>query len=96
MLGVPGLAVELEAERNAHRPWRKPGHTSDQIVQMLYTSGTTGPQGCVITMGSLIANTATSWRDATDRPPSRYLRALPLFHGGVERAGHPVLMTGAP
>jgi len=73
-------------------------HTSDQIVQMLYTSGTTGtPKGALITMGSLNRqHRQHRERDATDRPPSRYLSALPLFHGaGLNVLANPVLMTGA-
>jgi fatty-acyl-CoA synthase len=105
-LGIPHIGswgcadtpVNLEAELDGARAiGERLDHTADQVVQMLYTSGTTGtPKGALITMGSLIANTANIVNGMRlTGPPARYLSALPLFHGaGLNVVANPVLMTG--
>ncbi|MFB4426733.1 acyl-CoA synthetase [Streptomyces sp. QL37] len=76
---APGsLLGELDTPR-AFTPVREPG--ADDLVQLLYTSGTTAqPKGAMMTHGALVheyvsAVTALDLR-ATDRP----VHSLPLYH----------------
>lgn len=96
--GCRDTPADLEAERDrAPAMGERRDHTVDQLVQMLYTSGTTGtPKGALITMGSLVANTANIVHGLSlTGPPARYLSTLPLFHGaGLNVVANPVLMTG--
>ncbi|WP_405461863.1 fatty acyl-CoA synthetase [Streptomyces sp. NBC_00101] len=76
---APGSLLEALAVSRPFTPERAPG--ADDLVQLLYTSGTTAlPKGAMMTHGALVheyisALTALGL-DAADRP----VHALPLYH----------------
>jgi long-chain acyl-CoA synthetase len=63
------------------RPFEAPPRQADDLLEIVYTSGTTSqPKGVMLTHGNVIANVA-SLRQAMDWPPgSRFLSVLPLSH----------------
>jgi fatty-acyl-CoA synthase len=96
--GCPDTELDLDQARDTSGPVAaRRDHTSGQVSQVLYTSGTTGtPKGAMIPLGSLIANTMNVVDGLSlAGPPARYLSALPLFHAaGLNVMANPVLMTG--
>ncbi len=91
---VPGLAhFELETLREqlaalSDAPVTRPAVTRDDIVQIVFTSGTTAePRGVVITHGNILANLEPLERQIGEYlkyeqifHPLRFLNLLPLSH----------------
>lgn len=60
---------------------RQAALSPDDVVNILYTSGTTGsPKGAVITHGNVVANAAAGPTHINRTAEDRWLVALPLFH----------------
>lgn len=106
---VEWFDIRALMQRDELRPraaaWRPPALTADSLAFLQYTSGSTGePKGVMVSHGNLMANSAVIMRCFGNRPETRGLIALPLFHdmglvGGVVQAvfaGFPLhLMTPA-
>ena len=89
--GIPALSLEtlsLEIAARADSPVAPPPLTRDDIVQIVFTSGTTAePRGVVISHGNILANLEPLEREIGkyrkyERPfhPLRFLNLLPLSH----------------
>jgi acyl-CoA synthetase (AMP-forming)/AMP-acid ligase II len=81
-----------EAFAEPYGPWRDAapttpppeGASGDDMLYIMYTSGTTGlPKGVVHTHDSAFAALLTIGATADVRPGDRYLQPLPLFHVGA-------------
>jgi len=70
--------------------------THDDVVTIMYTSGTTGiPKGALITHGMNFWNTVNLGNMAEIGPSTVHLNVLPLFHtGGLNCFSNPVLHAG--
>jgi long-chain acyl-CoA synthetase len=88
---VPSIQLETLRERIAVRsavPWKPPPLTRDDIVEIVFTSGTTAePRGVVITHGNILANLEPLEREIGSYlryerifHPLRFLNLLPLSH----------------
>ncbi len=89
--GVPFLDLEQLGEvlkKHSDAPVEPPPLTRDDIVQIVFTSGTTAePRGVVISHGNILANIEPLEREIAkylryERPfhPLRFLNLLPLSH----------------
>jgi O-succinylbenzoate-CoA ligase len=104
--GLPpsGDALDYDALRSAASDARlEPTAGPDDLLFIMYTSGTTGaPKGAMHTHGSMAAASLTINLTADLRYRDRYLQMLPLFHVGaltpataaVHRGASLVLMRG--
>jgi O-succinylbenzoate-CoA ligase len=104
--GLPpsGDALDHDALRSAASDVRvEPTAGPDDLLFIMYTSGTTGlPKGAMHTHGSMAAASLTINLTADLRYRDRYLQMLPLFHVGaltpataaVHRGATLVLMRG--
>jgi fatty-acyl-CoA synthase len=92
---VEGMLLELPELRHVFdlRQWRdfvestKPGLlpsvTGGDVLQILYTSGTTGvPKGAILTQGSAVNNVKLVVDRVGVGPRGRWLNPLPMFHAG--------------
>ena len=88
---IPTLHLETlteELARHSAAPTLPPALTRDDLVQIVFTSGTTAdPRGVVITHGNILANLEPLEREIDkyrkyERPfhPLRFLNLLPLSH----------------
>lgn len=96
---VEGAARDIDALMENATPVPPPaeGYHPDQVIQMLYTSGTTGlPKGALITLGGLDWHSKNVHEEMVIAgPPARYLSALPLFHAaGLNAIVNPMLRAG--
>ncbi|GAC1543228.1 MAG: acyl-CoA synthetase [Vulcanimicrobiaceae bacterium] len=90
------LDVLAAAERcDAYEPAVSPA--ADDLVQLLYTSGTTAaPKGAMMTHGALLAEYESCIVDADHRCDDRVLAALPLYHSAQMHVfAMPQLLLGA-
>lgn len=96
--GVSGATVDFDEGIEAASPVpAQRGHHEDQVVQILYTSGTTGlPKGAMITLGNLVWNALNVIPELKIAgPPAKHLSSLPLFHAaGLNAISNPILMSG--
>lgn len=96
---VPGAAHDIDTAMAIAVPVAAPadGYAPDQVIQMLYTSGTTGlPKGALITLGGIDWHSKNVHDEMVIAgPPARYLSALPLFHAaGLNAIVNPTLRAG--
>jgi len=78
--GGEALDILDAAERGNAYDRRESPEASD-LVQLLYTSGTTAaPKGAMMTHGALLAEYESCIIDANHRESDRVLAALPLYH----------------
>jgi crotonobetaine/carnitine-CoA ligase len=74
-----------------------PGLDSEDVAEMIFTSGTTArPKAVMLTHANLLWAGERSMRDFLLRPDDRLLTALPLFHGNAQAlALLPAMTAGA-
>ena len=92
--GYPIYAAELARQSTASPPGEG---ASNQVIELLYTSGTTTrPKGVMLTNANFVYS-AEVFRAASGlRSDDRHLIALPLFHAGAQcHALWPSLIAGA-
>lgn len=81
-LGLPVVLIESLPDRARHAaPLPTPAVASSDVVEVVFTSGTTGePKGAMLTHGNLVSN-ATALREVFPfQPNERLLSILPLSH----------------
>ena len=81
-LGLPVVLIESLPDRARHSaPLATPGVVASDVVEVVFTSGTTGePKGAMLTHGNLVAN-ATALKEVFPfQPDERLLSILPLSH----------------
>jgi long-chain acyl-CoA synthetase len=81
-LGLPVVLIESLPDRARHAtPLPTPNMAASDVVEVVFTSGTTGePKGAMLTHGNLVAN-ATALKDVFPfQPDERLLSILPLSH----------------
>jgi carnitine-CoA ligase len=90
--GYPVYETELAAQSTT-----PPADGSEQVVQLLYTSGTTArPKGVMLTNACLIYGAEVFRAGSGLRHEDRHLIALPLFHAAAQcHALLPSLIAGA-
>ena len=81
-LGLPVVLIESLPDRARHAaPLPTPSMATGDVVEVVFTSGTTGePKGAMLTHGNLVAN-ATALKEVFPfQPDERLLSILPLSH----------------
>jgi long-chain acyl-CoA synthetase len=81
-LGLPVVLIESLPDRARHAaPLATPPVAASDVVEVVFTSGTTGePKGAMLTHGNLVAN-ATALKEVFPfQPDERLLSILPLSH----------------
>jgi fatty-acyl-CoA synthase len=91
-----GNPYEAALAEFAGRPVEREAPTHDDVVTIMYTSGTTGhPKGAMITHGMNFWNCVNLGVPARVTPDTVHLSVLPLFHtGGLNCYSNPVLHAG--
>ena len=94
--GVHPNPYEAALDAARHRPAPRAPLTHDDVVTIMYTSGTTGhPKGAMITHGMNFWNCANLGTPAGVGLKTVHLSVLPLFHtGGLNCYSNPVLHAG--
>jgi fatty-acyl-CoA synthase len=95
--GVPETAHDLPARAQTATPRAaRPIARYDDVVSILYTSGTTGrPKGALCTHRTMHYNALNSLEPYGLTPGDRYLAVLPFFHAaGLNSITHPLLSLG--
>lgn len=95
-LGVNGDGSLMEAARRCTGDFRDPSVGWDDLIAILYTSGTTGrSKGAMLTHGNLASNALSlveTWRFTSD---DTLLHALPIYHThGLFTATNTLMMSG--
>jgi fatty-acyl-CoA synthase len=87
---------EHTMQRFAGQPVRPVALTHDDVITIMYTSGTTGhPKGAMITHGMNFWNAVNLGIPTGISPETVHLNILPLFHtGGLNCYSNPVLHAG--
>jgi len=87
---------EFDILVRAALPYRPTKLTHDDLIMIMYTSGTTGnPKGAMITHGMNFINCVNAGIPARITPDTVQLVVLPLFHsGGLNCWANPVLHAG--
>lgn len=87
---------EFDTLVRAALPYRPTKLTHDDLIMIMYTSGTTGnPKGAMITHGMNFVNCVNAGIPARITPDTVQLVVLPLFHsGGLNCWANPVLHAG--
>lgn len=94
--GGPDSAYESALAEFSDRPVERVTLTHDDVVTIMYTSGTTGlPKGAMITHGMNFWNCVNLGVPAGVGLDTVHLNVLPLFHtGGLNCYSNPVLHAG--
>ena len=94
--GSPDSAYESALTRFTDHPVERVTLTHDDVVTIMYTSGTTGlPKGAMITHGMNFWNCVNLGVPAGIGLDTVHLNVLPLFHtGGLNCYSNPVLHAG--
>ncbi|MAT04101.1 MAG: acid--CoA ligase, partial [Acidimicrobiaceae bacterium] len=94
--GAPDSAYEQALSAAAEQPVQRVALTHDDVVTIMYTSGTTGlPKGAMITHGMNFWNCVNLGIPAGIGLDTVHLNVLPLFHtGGLNCYSNPVLHAG--
>jgi fatty-acyl-CoA synthase len=95
--GVADAAHDLRKAAEQATPRRaEPLARYDDVVSILYTSGTTGrPKGALCTHRTMHYNALNSIEPYGLTPDCRYLAVLPFFHAaGLNSITHPLLSLG--
>jgi fatty-acyl-CoA synthase len=94
--GAVANAYEAALDGARGRPARRVELTHDDVVTIMYTSGTTGhPKGAMITHGMNLWNCVNLGTAAGVGRDTVHLSVLPLFHtGGLNCYSNPVLHAG--
>jgi long-chain acyl-CoA synthetase len=81
-LGLPVVLIESLPDRARDAaPLPTPSVSSSDIVEVVFTSGTTGePKGAMLTHGNLVANATSLEKVFPFQPDERLLSILPLSH----------------
>lgn len=81
-LGLPVVLIESLPDRARHAaPLPTPAVAAGDIVEVVFTSGTTGePKGAMLTHGNLVANATALKAVFPFQPDERLLSILPLSH----------------
>ncbi|MFE6664779.1 acyl-CoA synthetase [Streptomyces sp. NPDC057697] len=93
---APGSLLAATARPRPFAPERAPG--ADDLVQLLYTSGTTAlPKGAMMTHGALVHEYVSAITALDLRPTDRPVHSLPLYHSAQLHVFLlPYLAVGAP
>jgi fatty-acyl-CoA synthase len=93
---APANPYEAALAASAGLPVEREDLTHDDVVTIMYTSGTTGhPKGAMITHGMNFWNCVNLGIPAGVGPDTVHLSVLPLFHtGGLNCYSNPVLHAG--
>jgi fatty-acyl-CoA synthase len=96
LAAAPPNAYEATVQAFAGRNAPRESLTHDDVVSIMYTSGTTGhPKGALITHGMNFWNCANLGTAAGVGQDTVHLSVLPLFHtGGLNCYSNPVLHAG--
>jgi fatty-acyl-CoA synthase len=94
--GAPDSPYEAALAASADRPVERVTLTHDDVITIMYTSGTTGlPKGAMITHGMNFWNCVNLGFPAGIAIDTVHLNVLPLFHtGGLNCYSNPVLHAG--
>jgi fatty-acyl-CoA synthase len=94
--GSPDCSYERAIEVSRGKSVERVTLTHDDVVTIMYTSGTTGrPKGAMITHGMNFWNCVNLGIPAGIGPDTVHLNVLPLFHtGGLNCYSNPVLHAG--
>lgn len=94
--GDPASAYEAVLAQAAGTDYQRPTLTHDDVITIMYTSGTTGlPKGAMITHGMNFWNCVNLGIPTDIGPDTVHLNVLPLFHtGGLNCYSNPVLHAG--
>jgi fatty-acyl-CoA synthase len=94
--GAAANAYEAALHASRGRPAPREALTHDDVVTIMYTSGTTGhPKGAMITHGMNFWNCSNLGTPAGVGQDTVHLSVLPLFHtGGLNCYSNPVLHAG--
>ena len=94
--GTPDSAYETALAAHAGTPVEPVTLTHDDVITIMYTSGTTGlPKGAMITHGMNFWNCVNLGVPAGIGIDTVHLNILPLFHtGGLNCYSNPVLHAG--
>ncbi len=94
--GAPDCAYERALTEAHGKPFARVTLTHDDVVTIMYTSGTTGrPKGAMITHGMTFWNCVNLGIPAGIGLDTVHLNVLPLFHtGGLNCYSNPVLHAG--
>jgi fatty-acyl-CoA synthase len=94
--GAPDSPYESALTASSDRPVERVTLTHDDVVTIMYTSGTTGlPKGAMITHGMNFWNCVNLGIPAGIGIDTVHLNVLPLFHtGGLNCYSNPVLHAG--
>ena len=89
-------AYERALSAAAGQPFERATLTHDDVITIMYTSGTTGlPNGAMITHGMNFWNAVNLGFPVGVGPDTVHLNVLPLFHtGGLNCYSNPVLHAG--
>ena len=81
-LGLPVVLIESLPDRARHAaPLATPPVAASDVVEVVFTSGTTGePKGAMLTHGNLVANATALEEVFPFQPDERLLSILPLSH----------------
>ena len=100
LLCIDSAAADYPYERTMQRfagqPVSRAALTHDDVITIMYTSGTTGhPKGAMITHGMNFWNAVNLGIPTGISPETVHLNILPLFHtGGLNCYSNPVLHAG--